>query len=157
MTGSHSVVSLVREYALRLRRPSAISVSVLVVDDEEPVRKFVSRVLRSAGYQVTVASDGPEALQVAESLDSLDIVVSDLMMPQMNGDDLARRLRQDRPEIKILYLTGFSDNLFKERAMLWEDEAYLDKPCSIKSLMQAVSLLVFGTAEAPAELKLNVG
>jgi two-component system cell cycle sensor histidine kinase/response regulator CckA len=147
----------VREYALRLRKPSAVSVSVLVVDDEEPVRKFVGRVLRSAGYQVTVASDGPEALQVAESLDSLDIVVSDLMMPQMNGDDLARRLRQDRPEVKILYLTGFSDNLFKERVMLWEDEAYLDKPCSIKSLMQAVSLLVFGTAEAPPELKLNVG
>jgi CheY-like chemotaxis protein len=157
VTGSLSVVSLVREYALRLRKPSAVSVSVLVVDDEEPVRKFVGRVLRNAGYQVIVASDGPEALQVAESLDSLDIVVSDLMMPQMNGDDLARRLRQDRPEVKILYLTGFSDNLFKERVMLWEDEAYLDKPCSIKSLMQAVSLLVFGTAEAPPELKLNVG
>ena len=59
------------------------------------------------------------------------------------------------PQLKILYLTGFSDNLFKARVMLWEDEAYLDKPCSIKSLLQAVSLLTFGTAEAPAALKAN--
>ena len=155
MTGSHSVVSLVRQYAMRFRRPSALSVSVLIVDDEEPVRKFVARVLRDAGYKITVATDGPEALKIAENLDVLDILVSDLMMPQMNGDDLARRLRQDRPQLKILYLTGFSDNLFKERVMLWEDEAYLDKPCSIKSLLQAVSLLVFGSADAPAELKAN--
>ena len=155
MTGSHSVVTMVRRYALRLRRPTALSVSVLVVDDEEPVRKFVGRVLRDAGYRITVATDGPEAIKIAENLDVLDILVSDLMMPQMNGDDLARRLRQDRPQLKILYLTGFSDNLFKERVMLWEDEAYLDKPCSIKSLLQAVSLLMFGSAEAPAELKAN--
>ena len=62
------------------------------------------------------------------------------MMPEMTGDELGRRLRSSEPRLKVLHLTGFSDRLFKEKATLWEDEAYLDKPCSPKGLLQAVSL-----------------
>jgi two-component system cell cycle sensor histidine kinase/response regulator CckA len=123
-----------------------------VVDDEEPVRKFVERVLRDAGYKTAMAGDGLEALEVAVKLDKLDILVTDVMMPQMAGSELARRLRQSQPTLKVLYLTGYADNLFKEKVTLWEDEAYLDKPCSIKSLLEAVSLLLFGSYEAPREL-----
>jgi two-component system cell cycle sensor histidine kinase/response regulator CckA len=126
--------------------------SVLVVDDEEPVRKFVERVLRDAGYKTAMAGDGLEALEVAAKLDRLDILVTDVMMPQMAGSELARRLRQSQPTLKVLYLTGYADNLFKEKVTLWEDEAYLDKPCSIKSLLEAVSLLLFGSFENPREL-----
>src|SRR5262249_9225324 len=146
------VVSLVRGYACRLKRPSPIAISVLVVDDEEPVRKFVARVLLGAGYAVTLASDGPDAMRTAASLPRLDIVVSDVMMPHMPGAELGRGRRESWPQLKVLYLTGFSARLFKERVTVWEDEAYLDKPCSIKSLLQAVSLLLFGSSEAPAEL-----
>ena len=127
-------------------------VSVLVVDDEEPIRKFVDRVLREAGHQTTVASDGPEAIEVASKLASLDILVTDVMMPLMAGDELARRLRQTDPGLKILYLTGFSDRLFKEKVTLWEDEAFLEKPCSIKGLLQATSLLLHGALDAPQGL-----
>jgi DNA-binding response OmpR family regulator len=66
----------------------------------------------------------------------------------MTGDELARRLRQNEPGLKVLYLTGFSDHLFKEKVTLWEDEAYLDKPCSVKGLLEAVSLLLTGRFEA---------
>ena len=128
-------------------------INVLVVDDEEPVRKFVNRVLQEAGYKTEVAADGPEALEIAAKLGKVDILVTDVMMPQMAGDELARRLRQIQPSVKVLYLTGFSDSLFKEKVTLWEEEAYLDKPCSIKSLLQAVSLLLFGSFETPQELK----
>jgi CheY-like chemotaxis protein len=130
------------------RRPS---VSVLVVDDEQLVRKFVERVLGEAGYTITSASDGPEAIDVAATLEDFDILVTDLMMPQMTGDELARRLRVGRPSLKVLYLTGFSDQLFKEKVTLWADEAFLDKPCSVKGLLQAVSLLVFGKVDAPKD------
>ena len=126
-------------------------ISVLIVDDEEPVRKFVERVMVDAGYTTAQASDGVEALEVASKLESLDILVTDVMMPQMLGDELARRLRQSEPGIKVLYLTGYSDRLFKEKVTLWADEAYLDKPCSVKGLLQAVSLLLFGQLERPAE------
>src|SRR5439155_21055581 len=126
-------------------------ISVLIVDDEEPVRKFVDRVMVDAGYQTAQASDGVEALEVASKVGSVDILVTDVMMPQMLGDELARRLRQSEPNVKVLYLTGYSDRLFKEKVTLWADEAYLDKPCSVKGLLQAVSLLLFGQLERPAE------
>ncbi len=139
------VIGTLKEYASRLlpeapKRP----LQVLVVDDEEPVRKFVDRVLRDAGYQTATACDGPDALQVAAKLGAVDLLVTDVMMPQMSGDELARRLRQSEPSIKVLYLTGYSDKLFKEKVTLWEEEAFLDKPCSVKGLQQAVSLLTFG-------------
>ena len=81
---------------MRMKSAPSRPSSVLVVDDEEPVRKFVERVLREAGYQTATASDGPEALEVAAKLETFDILVTDLMMPQMTGDELARRLRADR-------------------------------------------------------------
>ena len=126
-------------------------ISVLIVDDEEPVRRFVERVLNNAGYQTTTAVDGPEALAAASKLDALALVVTDVMMPHMNGDELARRLRMSEPALKVLYLTGYSDRLFKEKVTLWEDEAFLDKPCSVKGLLEAVSLLLFGRLDEPAE------
>ena len=132
-----------------MKNDSGHPISVLVVDDEEPVRKFVERVMRDAGYATAQASDGAEALEVAAKVGSVDILVTDVMMPQMLGDELARRLRQSEPGIKVLYLTGYSDRLFKEKVTLWADEAYLDKPCSVKGLLQAVSLLLFGQLERP--------
>ena len=129
-----------------------MSVSVLVVEDEEPVRKFVDRVLREAGYRTVVASDGPDAIDRASKLTSLDLLVTDVMMPQMRGDELARRLRQNQPSLKVLYLTGYADDQFKEKVALWQDQAYLDKPCSINSLLQAVSLLLFGSLDGRPEL-----
>ena len=121
----------------------------LIVDDEELVRKFVERVLREAGYETATAGDGPEALQVIAEAGTFDILVTDVMMPQMTGDELARQIRASTPEIKVLYLTGFSDRLFKEKVTLWADEAFLDKPCSAQGLLEAVSLLLFGRIDAP--------
>jgi two-component system cell cycle sensor histidine kinase/response regulator CckA len=118
--------------------------TILIVDYEETVRRFVERVLQDAGYQTASASGGAEAIEAAERLGSFELLVTDLMMPQMNGDELARRLRLKEPDLKILYLTGFSDRLFKEKVTLWENEAFLEKPCSLKSLKEAVSLLLSG-------------
>ena len=125
--------------------------TVLVVDDEESVRRFVERVLHDAGYKTALAADGPQAIEVAKTLGTFDLLVTDVMMPQMTGDELARRLRLNEPKLKILYLTGYSDRLFKDKVTLWEDEAFLDKPCSVKSLMEAVSLLLVGRINAPQQ------
>jgi CheY-like chemotaxis protein len=127
------------------------TVGVLIVDDEESVRRFVERVLSEAGYATATASDGPQAIETAATLPAFDMLVTDLMMPQMTGDELARRLRVEHPALKVLYLTGFSDRLFKEKVTLWADEAFLDKPCSVKGLLQAVSLLMFGRIDTPTD------
>jgi two-component system cell cycle sensor histidine kinase/response regulator CckA len=119
--------------------------TVLIVDDEESIVRFVERTLQQAGYETETAANGPAALAaVARASDPFDLVITDLMMPDMNGDELVRRLRQRFPDVKVLYLTGFSDRLFAERARLWEDEAFLDKPCSMKGLLEAVSLASTG-------------
>jgi two-component system cell cycle sensor histidine kinase/response regulator CckA len=146
-----SLRDLVKNSSARIIAPAPNEIAVLVVDDEEPVRKFVERVMQSAGYQVAVAGDGPQAIEVAEQMTRLDILVTDLMMPEMLGDEVARRLRQHEPRLKVLYLTGYSDRLFKDKVTLWEDEAFLDKPCSIKGLLQAVSLLLFGRLQLSQE------
>jgi two-component system cell cycle sensor histidine kinase/response regulator CckA len=147
-----SMFNFVKTYTSRVKRAQPAAINVLIVDDEEPVRKFVDRVLREAGYKTALASDGPDAIEVAKRMESLDILVTDVMMPQMTGDELARRLRQtEQRGLKVLYLTGFSDRLFKEKVTLWEDEAFLDKPCGVKGLLQAVSLLLFGRFEAPID------
>jgi CheY-like chemotaxis protein len=75
---------------------------------------------------------------------SVDVLVTDMMMPEMLGDQLARRLRQLHPALKVLYVTGFSDRLFAEKLTLWEGEAFLEKPCTPTGLLEAMSLLLYG-------------
>ena len=130
------------------------TVGVLVVDDEESILRYADRVLRQAGYEPVLASSGAEAIRLAGTMERLDILVTDLIMPEMNGDELARGLRQSDPDLKVLYLTGFGDRLFAEKPILWESEAVLDKPCTIKGLEQAVSLLLnghIGQSESPVD------
>jgi CheY-like chemotaxis protein len=121
---------------------------ILAVDDEEGVRRFVERALKAAGYIVTVAGDGPEALDAAARIGQIDLLLVDVNMPRMLGHELARRLRQATPSLKVLYLTGFTDKLFNDRETLWADEAYLEKPCSVNALHEAVALLLFGHVAA---------
>jgi two-component system cell cycle sensor histidine kinase/response regulator CckA len=124
---------------------------VLIVDDEDSVRAFVERVLTDQGYRTATACDGPEAIEVATRLGTFDLLVTDLMMPKMTGDELARRLRITQPSLKILYLTGYSDRLFKDKVTLWEDEAFLEKPCNVQGLTEAVSLLLVGRVSSPTK------
>jgi len=117
---------------------------ILIVDDESSVREFLVRVLREAGYDIAVAESGADALAVANQAEGFDLLLTDLMMPHMRGDELARLMRQQQPQLKVLYLTGYSDSLFAEKPMLWTDEAFLEKPCSLKGLLEAVRLLMCG-------------
>jgi two-component system, cell cycle sensor histidine kinase and response regulator CckA len=117
---------------------------VLIVDDEEPILRFVDRVLRQAGYDTTLAPGAAEALELLASAPSFDLLLTDLMMPGMRGDELAQVLSQRMPEIKVLYLTGYADRLFAVRNMLWANEAFVEKPVTVAGLREAVSLLLFG-------------
>jgi two-component system, cell cycle sensor histidine kinase and response regulator CckA len=125
-------------------------VRVLVVDDEESIRRFAERTLRDVGYEVVLASDGPEAVRLVDAQAvPFDLFVIDVLMPQMRGDELARLLRQRDPDAKVSYFTGYSDRLFQEKSTLWENEAFLEKPVTIKGLLEAVSLLIFGHTHEP--------
>jgi CheY-like chemotaxis protein len=124
-----------------LARKKTLPPTVLIVDDEEPVRNYVQLVLARHGYQTLVAADATEALQIAWTNGKLDLLLTDLVMPGVQGDELARRLRNAQPDLPVLYLTGFCDRLFIERQLLWNGEAFLEKPFTPKGLMEAVALI----------------
>jgi two-component system, cell cycle sensor histidine kinase and response regulator CckA len=115
---------------------------ILIVDDDTSVREFVDQVCREAGYTTVRAIDGQDALEMAEQMGSFDLLLTDELMPRMQGHELARRLRKREPNLKVLYLTGYSDVLFQEKLVLWEHEAFLDKPSTADALLEAVSQLL---------------
>lgn len=129
-----------REYAARLgAAPSPRR--VLVVDDEENIRKFVAYVLRDAGYRVETAANGREALEAFDSGATFDVIVSDVRMPSMSGPRFVQQLRQTEPDVKVLFLTGYSEQLFAEHGELVIDEALLEKPCTAEELLDSVGHL----------------
>jgi CheY-like chemotaxis protein len=114
------------------------------VDDEAPIRQVARRILEGEGYQVTEASNGLEAIELLSKGTSLDLLMADLDMPDLSGDEMVRRIRATRPYLKVLFVTGHIDRLMDTRP-LWEGEAFLDKPFSPGGLREAVSLLLRGT------------
>lgn len=132
----------------RSTRPAALG--VLLVDDEEAVLTLGKRVLEKAGYRPRVAANGAEALCIARTMEHLDVLVTDLLMPVMTGDELAHQLRERNPALKVLYATGYRDQLFENDKLLGEGEAFLDKPFSIAGLCQAMARLYYGRLTAPA-------
>ena len=117
---------------------------VMIVDDEPEIRDIESFVLTQAGFAVLPVGSASAAVDLVEADMPVDLVVADLNMPVMNGDEMAARLRRLRPDLKILFVTAFADDLFEGQPMLWSNEAYLDKPFTREGLIEAVSLLLCG-------------
>jgi CheY-like chemotaxis protein len=128
----------------------ASKIRALVVDDDRPTSELVAEILREAGYDVTAAANPDDVARVAECGDLFDVAVLDVVMPSLSGDEVARRLRQRNPNLKILFVTGFPGALFQSQPMLWDGEAFLEKPCTDRGLVEALSLLLTGRI-APAE------
>lgn len=125
---------------------------ILAVDDEPGVAALVRRCLDDDRFTVIVATGGHEAIEHVATGLPLDLLITDLRMPEMEGDELARRARRLRPDLKVLYLTSHADRLFGHDTQLPAGEAYLDKPFTREGLREAVALLVFGStmlASAP--------
>jgi two-component system cell cycle sensor histidine kinase/response regulator CckA len=113
--------------------------TILLVEDEDSVRAFGSRALSSRGYTVLQASSGIEALEVFASHDgSIELVVSDVVMPEMDGPTLLRELRQRRPDLKVIFVSGYAEDAFRKNLPEGEQFAFLPKPFTLKQLIEAV-------------------
>ncbi|MFA5958485.1 response regulator [Hyphomicrobium sp.] len=111
---------------------------VLLVEDEVEVRQFAVRALKRQGYQVIEAADGLEALDLmAENEGKIDIVVSDVVMPEMDGPALFKELRKRNPSIKVIFVSGYPNEAFRE-SMGSDDFAFLPKPFSLPQLAAKV-------------------
>ena len=122
---------------------------VLIVDDEASVRTFAQGALQFAGYETAVAGDGSQALRIWNDQGPFDLLLADVVMPGIAGNELARQLRLLDPDLKVLYFTGYSDRLFTDRTTLWQNEAFVEKPVNMRGLLEAVSLMVSGHVEKP--------
>lgn len=118
--------------------------TVLLVEDEEPLRTVSQRALEREGYTVLVAEDGYEALAVAAAFSGrIDILVTDLVLPGLRGREVAARLLSNRPEIRILYMTGYTDDEIFHPRLPGEDTFVLEKPFNLGQLADAVLLSLF--------------
>jgi two-component system cell cycle sensor histidine kinase/response regulator CckA len=112
---------------------------ILVVDDDVAVREVAARVLRRAGYRVLEAGDGSEALEVARSqVGPLDLLLTDVVMPGMNGRELAERLTQEHPGTRLLYMSAYTEDEVILRGVRVAEMNFLYKPFSLEGLTDAV-------------------
>lgn len=103
------------------------SVSILVVDDESMMRSLLERILTRDGYKVTSAEDGQDALRVLEGT-PVDIIISDLKMPRMNGFELLKAVKQKYPGVAMIMMTAYGDTYTVKDALLLGADEYITKP-----------------------------
>jgi two-component system cell cycle sensor histidine kinase/response regulator CckA len=114
--------------------------TILLVEDEEGLRSLNARGLRSRGYSVIEASNGIEAMEALEEKNgAVDLVVSDVVMPEMDGPTLLKAMRARNPDLKIIFVSGYAEDAF-DKSVLREDEqfAFLPKPFALSALVEKV-------------------
>ncbi|MGB9629058.1 MAG: response regulator, partial [Thermodesulfobacteriota bacterium] len=115
------------------------SETVLVVEDEEVVRKLAVRLLKRQGYRVLEASDGGQAFILCEKYrDSIHLILTDVVMPGISGRELAERLKLIHPEARVLYMSGYTDNVILHHGILEEGIAFIQKPFILEVLARKV-------------------
>ena len=108
----------------------------MVVDDEPQVLQLERVILEASGYTVLQASSALGAIAALAGGPPLDLLIADLNMPELHGEEMARRVRATRPNLKVLFVTGHVDRLM-ETPRMWDFEAFLEKPFTDESLREA--------------------
>jgi len=111
--------------------------TVLLVEDEESVRSLVSNMLRTQGYRVYEAEHGADALRVfADHAKEIELLLTDVIMPKMSGRELAQRLTAKKPGLKVVYMSGYTDDIVAREGVVFNDTILLHKPFTVEGLMK---------------------
>ncbi len=133
--------------------PARGSETILVVEDEESVRELVRDYLAATGYNVLEASDGAQALEIAAAhRGPIHMVVTDVVMPRLSGRELVARITAQRPNLKVLYISGYTDDSIFRNGVLEGGVAYLQKPFNLKTIAQKIREVLDGQ---PATVQAN--
>jgi CheY-like chemotaxis protein len=113
--------------------------TILIVEDKEQVREYCHTVLERQGYKVLEAEDGPEALTILALHGApVNLLLTDVVMPKMNGKELFVRATERQPGLKVLYMSGYTDNVIAHRGVLDEGIAFIQKPFTVQALTAKV-------------------
>ncbi len=119
--------------------------TVLIVDDDPEMLDMLTRILHRENYDLLTASDGADGLEKAKTAKDVALLVTDYDMPGLTGNELADRVREIYPDVKILFQSGFSDLLFTEDGSLGDGVAFLRKPFTARTLRESARMVLFGT------------
>ena len=128
----HSV-PVASEQTVRIDLPRAKG-TILVVEDENGVRRLACRVLRDLGYRVLEAPDGQTAIDIVAGAQAIDLILLDVVMPEMDGPAVANKARTIRPDIPILYMSGYTENAIVHHGILDSDKPFIAKPFTSSAL-----------------------
>jgi CheY-like chemotaxis protein len=113
--------------------------TILVVDDEDALREVTRRMLTRSGYTVVTASSGAQAIEIASSyVGPIDLVLTDVIMPKMQGPTVANEVRKVRPDIRVLFMSGHAQPVLEAEAVLGTDFLLLEKPFDQAILLESV-------------------
>ena len=111
--------------------------TILVAEDETAVRKLVCRQLRNAGYDVLDAGSGEKALEIFEaSRGSVGVLLTDVIMPRLSGKELAERILEQDPTIKVIYMSGYTDEVIAKEGILEDGQLFIQKPFAARDLLE---------------------
>jgi two-component system, cell cycle sensor histidine kinase and response regulator CckA len=123
--------------------------TVLLVEDEDPVRLFSARALRNKGYRVIEAKSGEAALElITAGKERIDLLITDVVMPRMDGPALVRRVREIHPDMKVIFISGYTEDAFRKRLDTDSEIHFLPKPFSLKQLAGKVKEVIVAEAVA---------
>src|SRR5262249_6213186 len=112
--------------------------TILLVEDQREVRQLACMALRRYGYTVHPAASAAEALTLSRSLPVIDLMLTDVIMPGMNGRELASRLSQERPDLRVVFMSGYTDETIAQLGVLEPGSVFLQKPFVPESLAEKV-------------------
>ena len=122
-----------------LGRDDVGSETILLVEDEDSVRDLAQRILQLRGYKVLAAQHAGDAIQMASAADQqIDLIITDVVMPGMNGRQLVEALHARTPGVRVLYMSGYTDDDIVRRGLLTSNVSFLQKPFTAKSLGRRV-------------------
>jgi two-component system cell cycle sensor histidine kinase/response regulator CckA len=128
--------------------PRGRSETILVVEDDETLRELTVKLLRDGGYRVIQSKDGEDALRImATSEAGIDLLLTDVIMPERSGPELVREVEKGHPKTRFVFMSGYSDDMVKRHGLLMQEDHFLEKPFTKRSLLAKVHSALHGKVQ----------